>query len=66
MHMAEICLECFSKYFLTGEYPSHYLVSKDMDLCEECGQLKPVVIRKKYKHLFADALRQRIDYWKAR
>ena len=45
--MAEFCLGCWNKIMKTADPPDMYLISKELDLCEECGELKPVIIRKK-------------------
>ena len=42
--MAEFCKECYLKYLHTGE-SVRLKLSKYPDLCEGCGQLKPVVER---------------------
>ena len=48
--MAEFCLECWNKINGTKDDERKYVLSKDLDLCEECGELKPVIImeRKAY------------------
>lgn len=45
--MAEICLECWNK--LTGENnpKEKYIISKDLYLCEKCGEYKNVIIVEK-------------------
>lgn len=45
--MAEFCLECFNKVFETNEKESAYILSKDLDLCDYCGEFKRVVVRKR-------------------
>ena len=42
--MAEICLDCLNR--LTGRRDPkwYYILSKDDDLCEECGRYGPVVV----------------------
>lgn len=49
--MAEFCLECYNKYFSDKEV-SEKDVIMDIDLCEECGEWKPCVIRIKEKNIF--------------
>ena len=53
MKMAEIYVECFNKITGTNENIKKYVISKDLDLCEECGELKHVVIRIKRWYLLA-------------
>lgn len=43
--MSEICLECLNKIMQTNDPPNKYVLSKDLELCEECGQMKHIVIR---------------------
>ncbi len=42
--MAEFCPDCWNKLngFKDGE--KKYVVTKDLDLCEGCGELKQVII----------------------
>lgn len=42
--MAEFCLECWNKINGTNESERKYILSKHLDLCEECGEWKPIVI----------------------
>ncbi|MBR1969728.1 MAG: hypothetical protein IKA17_05180 [Clostridia bacterium] len=45
--MAEYCLDCFNKMNGTDYDEYDFVVSKDLDLCEGCGEWKPVVITKR-------------------
>lgn len=45
--MAEFCFECFNKIFDSEEKEKDYVLSKQLELCEGCGELKRVVVRKK-------------------
>ncbi len=38
----------------TRDAPKKYIVSKDLDLCEECGQRKQVIVRYKRRYMVAD------------
>ena len=51
--MSEICPECLDKIMKTDDTAKKYIISKDLDLCEECGEYKPVVIRMKKRYLWA-------------
>lgn len=42
--MAEFCLECFNKINETNDDECKYIMSDDLDLCEECGKWKKVVV----------------------
>lgn len=51
--MAEFCLECLNKINETNDKASKYIISKDLDLCEGCGQWKNVVVmERKYYYLY--------------
>ena len=50
--MAEICLECWNRLNQTKYKPSKYILSKELDLCEECGKWKRVIIvERKYYYM---------------
>lgn len=58
--MAEFCADCARKYLgLTEKQVENVVLSKEPDLCEGCGQIKPVVVeiasplRRKIKKIFA-------------
>jgi len=42
--MAEFCLDCLNKLNGSKDSKWRYVMSWEKDLCEECGQLKRVVI----------------------
>ena len=42
--MAEFCLDCWNKMNESEDSEEKYILSKDLDLCEGCGQWKPVII----------------------
>ena len=42
--MAEFCLDCLNKINGTNYDESKYIISDDLDLCEGCGEWKPVVV----------------------
>ena len=53
--MAEICFECLNKVLGENAPRCKYIISKDLDLCEECGRIKHVVEVERfayYKNLF--------------
>ncbi len=45
--MAEFCLDCWNKINKSKDDEKKYILSKDLDLCEGCGEWKHVVIRKR-------------------
>ena len=42
--MAEFCLDCLNKISETNYPKSKFIISKDLDFCEECGEWTHVVI----------------------
>ena len=49
--MAELCLDCWNKMMDTNEPPKKFIISRKLDLCEECGEWKPVIIRLKTRYI---------------
>lgn len=53
--MAEFCLDCWNEINKTNVDEKKYIISKDLDLCEGCGEWKPVIIMERkayYIHKF--------------
>ena len=46
--MAEICLECWRKLSEKREPRWKYILSGELDLCEECGEWKRVIVRERF------------------
>lgn len=42
--MAEFCLKCWNKLNERNDSAKKYIMSKDFDLCEGCGECKRVII----------------------
>ncbi len=47
MKPAEFCPECWNKINGTNDPPEKFIISEESDLCEGCGEYKPVVIKVK-------------------
>lgn len=45
--MAEFCLECWNKINGTNNPESMYVMSDELGFCEECGEIKSVVVMEK-------------------
>ncbi len=45
--MAEFCMECLNKISDTNFKEKDFVMSKGLDYCEECCQLKHIVIKRK-------------------
>lgn len=46
--MAEFCLDCWNKINETQETKRRYVLSRDWDLCEHCGQYKRLIVTERY------------------
>ena len=55
--MAEFCYKCFKEILDADGEEKDVLISKELDLCEGCGETKPVVVRYKNFYLFKEAIR---------
>ena len=42
--MAEFCLDCWNRLNNTDDSKNKYILSKELDLCEGCGEWKHVII----------------------
>lgn len=42
--MSEICLECWNKINGTEDTESKYVLSDNLELCEECRELKHIIV----------------------
>ena len=45
--MAEFCLDCWNKLCEADATEKEYVLSREPDLCEQCGQWKPVIVRRR-------------------
>ncbi|MBR5540175.1 MAG: hypothetical protein IKU56_02220 [Clostridia bacterium] len=45
--MAEFCVDCWNSLAGTNLSAEKYVLSKELDVCEECGKYKPIVIMEK-------------------
>lgn len=41
--MAEFCLECWNKLNNSKEDEKNYILSKELEICEECGERKRAI-----------------------
>ena len=52
--MAEFCLDCWNKLNNTEDGKEKYIISKELDFCEGCGEWKHVIIMERrayYMHI---------------
>ena len=45
--MAEFCLECWNKINDTDNDDKKYILSKELELCEECGMWKNIIVEER-------------------
>ncbi len=45
--MAEFCLDCWNKINETNDEESKFVMSKELDFCEGCGEWKYVIVSEK-------------------
>lgn len=50
--MAEFCLECWNELNGTNDSEKEYIMSKDLDLCEGCGEWKRVIVAERKIYYF--------------
>ncbi len=54
--MAEFCVDCWNKIMDREDTPKKFHLSRDLELCEECGQWKPVIVSEKLRYRLAEWL----------
>ncbi len=62
--MAEFCLDCLNKRNNTNYTKREFVISKELNLCEGCGELKHVIIAKRGIHYYMWKVRYLIlPFW---
>lgn len=49
--MAEFCPDCWNRINGSEDDKKKYVLSKDLDLCEGCGEWKHVIIRERNNNI---------------
>ena len=52
--MAEFCPDCWDRLTGTKDSRKRYMISKDLDLCEGCGEMKPVIVLPKRRYMVTE------------
>ncbi len=52
--MAEFCLDCWNRLNHSQDTEWDWIISKELDLCEGCGQWKHVLVRPRRHKLLCD------------
>ena len=42
--MAEFCLDCWNRLNESNDSEKKFILSKDLEFCEGCGEWKPIII----------------------
>lgn len=64
--MSEFCLDCWNKMMNTNDTEKKLILSKDLDLCEECGQYKRVVVAVRKWYIIQRKFLDWVDYLRRR
>ena len=59
--MSEICVDCWNKGLEKPDKPGKFIRSWRLELCEECGQYKRVIIRYKLRYILADRFAELVE-----
>ena len=65
--MAAFCFDCFNKVFNKNDPENKYIISKELNLCEGCCEMKRVVIAPKkyyYKYKFRILILPFVIIWR--
>ncbi len=64
--MAEFCLDCWNKLMESNDPPDKYILSRHLELCEECTQQKHVIIAVRKSYVLKDCFKQWFTWLKHR
>ena len=64
--MSEFCLDCWNKIMDTKDTKRKFIMSRDLDLCEECGQWKHVIVAIKPRYLIKEWFDDWVFIWNER
>lgn len=59
--MSEICLDCWNKLNGSNDPARKYILSWHLDLCEDCGQMKRVIIRMRLPYICLENAQEIIE-----
>lgn len=59
--MSEICLDCWNKLNGTNDPPRKYLLSWRRELCEDCRQMKRVIIRMRLPYIYLENAKEMME-----
>ena len=52
--MAEFCVDCWNKIMDTNDPKKKFILSRELDLCEECGNYRQVIVAFRKRYLLAE------------
>ena len=59
--MSEICLDCWNKLNESNDPARKYMLSWRRELCEDCGQMKRVIIRMRLPYIYLETTQEMIE-----
>lgn len=65
--MSEICLDCYNEIMKANDTKRKFIITRKPDLCEECRQFKPVIIRVKTRYIlkeWCEEIAENIRYYR--
>ena len=60
--MAEFCLDCMNKILGTNDSERKYVLSKELELCEECGEWKRVIVTTRRSYYIRELIIEYFQY----
>lgn len=52
--MSEFCIDCWNQLMEKNDPPEKYVISRNLGLCEGCGEMKPVIVAIKKRHIIKE------------
>lgn len=52
--MAEFCVDCWNKLCKTTDPAKKFILSWELELCEECGEMKQVIVTVRRRYLLKE------------
>lgn len=54
--MSEYCLDCVNRIWKSHLIERDFILSRDLDLCEGCGEYKHVIVRLRWNKILYDLI----------
>lgn len=59
--MAEFCIDCWNKLCETNDPAKKFIFSRELELCEECGEMKRTIAAIRKRYLFKEWIDELIE-----